>query len=260
MKGGIVLVTYVVANRKGGVGKSTTSAALFNWLERSGKRTVLIDLDSQCNVSYAFGVDVAADPDIATIADVFSGKMGIGDVVQPTHTVYGKIVPAAEILVDYDNGTEKINVNLKTALKTVENDFDYCVLDAPPSLGRLTVSAMLAADQLIIPALADIFSVQGLNSMVKILESVRQYNDITVAGILLTRNNDRLILTKALTEMLDDVASEMGSKVFKSSIREGVAVREAMAQQIGLFEYDSALRSNVAKDYDAFIRELMGVK
>lgn len=251
--------TYVIANRKGGVGKSTTAAALFNWLERTGKRTLLIDLDSQCNVSYAFGIDVVANQDLATIADVFSGKVSIKDVMRPTNTVFGFIVPAAESLVDFDNGSEQIKIDLKTALSVVSRRFDYCIIDAPPSLGRLTVSALLAADYLIIPALADIFSVQGLNSMVRIVETVQQHNKLLVAGILLTRNNDRLVLTKALTEMLEEIAEDMQSKVFKATIREGVAVREAMAQQIGLFEYDPSLKSNVAKDYDSFIRELLEV-
>lgn len=252
--------TYVFANRKGGVGKSTTAAAVFNWLERSGKRALLVDLDSQCNVSYAFGVDVLANPDIVTIADVFSGKAYMKDAMQKTNTVWGQIVPASEGLVDYDNGSEPFKIDLKTALSSVSHKFDYCIIDAPPSLGRLTVAALLASNYLVVPAFADMFSVQGLNNMVNIVKTVQQHNDIKVAGILLTRNNERLVLTKAVTEMLEEIAGEMKSKVFNTTIREGVTVREAMAQQVGLFEYDATLKSNVAKDYDSFVKELLEVK
>lgn len=252
--------TYVIANRKGGVGKSTTAAAVFNWLERSGKRALLVDLDSQCNVSYAFGVDVLANPDIVTIADVFGAKASMKDAMQKTNTVWGQIVPASEGLVDYDNGSEPFKTDLKTALSSVSRSFDYCIIDAPPSLGRLTVAALLSSDYLVVPAFADMFSVQGLSNMVNIVKTVQQHNNkIKVAGILLTRNNERLVLTKAVTEMLEEIAGEMKSKVFKTTIREGVTVREAMAQQVGLFEYDATLKSNVAKDYDSFVKELLEV-
>ena len=253
------MVVFVVANRKGGVGKSTTASAIFNWLERAGNKTLLVDLDSQSNVSYAYGIDVIANPDILTIADVFSGDSTLQKVMQ-SKSDYGYVVPAGEKLVDYDDGTEKFKVDLKSALKSVSADFDFCVIDAPPSLGRLTVASLVAGDYLVIPAQADIFSVQALNKMKKIIETVREVNDISVSGILLTRNNDRLVLTKALTDVLNEVAKNLGTKIFKSTIREGVAVREASAQQIGLFDYDVKLKTNVAKDYDNFIRELVEVK
>ena len=251
--------TYVFANRKGGVGKSTSASAVFNWLERAGHKTLLVDLDSQANVSYSYGIDVIANPDVITIANVFAGEASLQDAIQQK-SKYGYIVPAHEVLFDYDNGTEKIKTDLKTALNSVAKNFDYCIIDAPPSLGRLTVSALLSGDFLVIPVQADIFSVQGLNSMLKILKNVHQYNQIKVSGILLTRNNERLLLTKALTELLEEVAKNLDTKIFKNSIREGVIVREASAQQVGLFDYDANLKSNVAKDYDSFIRELMEVK
>ena len=250
--------TYVFANRKGGVGKSTSASAVFNFLEHAGHKTLLVDLDSQANVSYSYGIDVVANPDILTIADVFAGSASLKDVIQKK-SEYGFIVPAHEVLFDYDNGTEKIKTDLKTALNSVAKDFEYCVIDAPPSLGRLTVSALLSGDYLVIPAQADIYSIQGLNSMAKIVKSVQQHNNIKVSGILLTRNNERLLLTKALTDLLEEVAKNLDSKVFKTSIREGVIVREASAQQMGLFDYDTSLKSNVAKDYNNFIHELMGV-
>ena len=272
MKGGLILVCYVVANRKGGVGKSSTSSALFNWFEcqfndhknhkyhnHTDSKVLLIDLDSQCNVSFSLGIDVVATSNITTIADVFAGTSTL-EKAMIQHSENGYIVPGSELLTDYDNGTEDFKVDLKTALKSISKKFQYCIIDAPPSLGRLTVSALLAGDELIIPSQADIYSVQGLNSMIKILESVQEYNKIHVAGILLTRNNERLLLTKMLTELLDEKAKELNTKIFKSSIREGVAIREASAQQIGLFDYDPKLKSNVAIDYDNFIRELLEVK
>lgn len=251
---------FVFANRKGGVSKSTSCGALFNWLERfgNGKKSVLIDLDSQCNISFAFGIDTFAS-DIPTIVDVFTGNASLSDIMHQ-HSKNGYIVAGSEMLIDYDSGKKDFKVRLESALKSVAKQFDYCIIDAPPSLGRLTVSALLASDKVVIPSQADIYSLQALNSMTKILQSVQQYNKITIAGILLTRHNERLILSKTLTELLDSKAKELGTKVFRSTIREGVAVREASAQQIGLFDYDPHLKSNVAKDYDSFCREFLEVK
>lgn len=266
------MITVATVNRKGGVGKSVTSSAIFSWCMRflsgrsskkfskksSMKKALLIDLDSQCNVSYAFGIDVMASPDILTIANVFAGECSLNEAIIEKSKC-GFIVPANENLVDYDNGTEAFKVDLKSALESVSKEYDFCIIDAPPSLGRLTISALLASDYVIIPAQADIYSVQGLNSMVKILQSVQQHNKIKVAGILLTRNNERLLLTKAITDLIEDIAKRLNTRIFKTSIREGVVVREASAQQVGLFDYDVNLKSNVAKDYDAFIRELLEV-
>ncbi len=253
------MVCIVISSRKGGSGKSCTSASLFSWIVNfTDKKALLIDTDSQSNSSYALGIDVVATPNITTIADVFAGNCTLEDAMQK-YGERGYIIPGHVSLVDFDNGRKDFKVNLKNELKSLSKKIDYVIIDTPPSLGKLTLTALLSGDKLVIPCQADVFSIQGINDMINILKIVYPHNKIKTAGILLTRNNERLLLTKMLSELFDEKAKELNSKVFKSTIREGVAVREAAAQQLGLFQYDPKLRTNVAQDYDRFAKELLGV-
>ena len=253
--------TYAFANRKGGCAKSVTTASVGNWLSLNGKKVIMLDLDSQCNLSYAVGFDTVANPDIKTMYDVLSGSVDALDAVQYiTADLFGggAIIPASESLASFDGGMEAMAVSLVDVVKRFSADYDYCLIDTPPSLGKLTVSALMASDEVIVPCMADIFHVQGVQALGKVIEAVKPYNaKLKVSGILLTRNNDRLVLTKKLTDMIDAVATSMNTKVFNAKIREGVVIREASACQMGLFTYDPTCKTTVASDYKEFILELL---
>ena len=253
--------TYVIANRKGGCGKSTTALALANWLIMNGKKVILLDLDSQCNLSYASGFDTAASPDMVTLYDVLSGTAKAQDAIRPMDSTLfggGSIIPASENLAAFDSGLETASVKLQDVVKAVSPDYDYCIIDTPLSLGKMTIAALMAANELVVPCMADIYNLQGVQALARVLDAVRPYNKrLKVAGILPTRNNDRLVLTKSLTDMITAVAQQMGTKVFDARIREGVAVREAAAQQMGIFTYDPKCRTSVVADYQKFIIELL---
>lgn len=264
--------SYAICNRKGGCGKSATAQAFSNWLSLNGFRTLLVDVDNQANTSYSMGYDTEANSDIVTMFDVLAGKASMKEVVQPVlkrlgngltaPDMYWSIAPAEEKLTVFDSGIMPVKTTLKDALQSVADDYDYCVIDTPLSKGLITTSALVASDEVIIPCVAEIYSVQGAQSIAKSIPAAMKYNPgLKVAGILITRHSDRLSIAKDITDMINATASMIGTKVFDTKIREGIAVREANAYRMGLFDYDVKRRSVASVDYEKFFNELMkGVK
>ena len=146
---------------------------------------------------------------------------------------------------------------LSEALEKVSENYDYCIIDTPPTLGVLTVNAMTAADYVIIPTTADIYAMQGFTQLYALIQNVRRYcnKGLKIAGILLTRYNDRQIISKTLKANIGRAAENLGTEVFKTYIREGVAVRETQLLQSDLFA--DAPKANVTQDYNNFINELL---
>ena len=161
----------------------------------------------------------------------------------------------------FDNGLLAIKVSLSDALKKVAGDYDYCVVDTPLSKSLITSSALNTADEVIITCVADIYSVQGAQHFAKSIVASKKYNSkLKVAGILITRHNDRLSIARDVSDMLKSTAKMIGTQVFDIRIREGVAVREANAYRMGLFDYDTKKRSVASIDYDKFFNILKGGK
>src|SRR5699024_1717721 len=126
---------------------------------------------------------------------------------------------------------------LMEALEKVSEKYDYCIIDTPPTLGILTVNALTAADYVIVPMTADIYALQGLTQLNALIQNVRRYcnKGLKIAGILLTRYNDRQIISKTLKTNIGQAAERLSTEVFKTYIREGVAVRETQLLQSDLF-------------------------
>lgn len=243
---------FAVINQKGGVGKSTTALALAAGLTARGFRTLLIDLDAQGNLTYSAG----AETDGRTAFDMLSDMDAGGAIL--TRASYD-LIPADSGLATADlvfaaTGKE---YRLREALEPLLPRYDYIVLDTPPALGILTVNALTTATAAIIPAQADIYSLQGIGQLYSTLEAIRKYTNpsLSVRGILLTRYNPRSILTRDMSELLEETADRLGTRVFDAKIREAVAVREAQAAREDIFTY--APKSNATQDYAAFIDELL---
>lgn len=245
---------FSVINQKGGVGKSTTALALAGGLTMRGFKTLLVDLDAQGNLSYTAGADVSG----ATSFDVLSGQ-NAALAIQPRALF--DLIPSDPGLATADlvfSSTGK-EYRLREALEPFYDQYDYIILDTPPALGILTINALTAATAAIIPAQADIYSLQGIGQLYSTLDAIKKYTNpsLSVCGILLTRYNPRAILSRDMAELLEETADRLGTKVFSSKIREAVAVREAQAAREDLFVY--APRSNAALDYTAFLDELLSV-
>lgn len=247
--------TLTIINQKGGVGKSTTAAALGAGLIRAGGRVLFIDLDPQGNLTYSLGADAAGMAG-ATALDVL---MKAADIKAAAIGASGaELVPSSPALAGADmtlTATGK-EYRLKEQLKPIAGDYDYCIIDTPPALGILTINALTAADAAIIPAQADIFSLQGIAQLYSTIDAVTQYTNpgLTVAGILLTRWSGRAIISRDITELLDDTAAKLHTRLFTAKIRECIAIKEAQAQRVNIFDY--APKSNATADYSEFVKEL----
>ncbi len=246
--------TIVLTNQKGGVGKTTTSAALAAGLAKKEKRVLAIDLDPQGNLGFSFGLDIengntlfeALKGDVP-IYDAIQRKSGI-DFIRSNILLSG----VAEVVK-----SEKRELLLKNLLAPVARFYDYIIIDTPPAFNVLTLNGYSAADYLIIPMSAEILSLVGLTQLRETYETIRKTvnPDLKVMGILMTSFDGRRGLSWEVKEMADGVAAQLGTKVFDTVIRSSVAVAEAPAHGENIIEY--APRSNAARDYKAFVEEVL---
>lgn len=241
-----------VAQQKGGTGKSTTAHAIGSGLSKQNKKVLYVDLDGQGNLSFTLGAAKSGK----TTLDLLMRRATAEEIIQ--HTSGGDVIPSGEDLAGADNLITAIGkeYRLKEALKPLAKKYDYIILDTPPALGILTVNALAAASEVIIPAQADVFSMQATAQIAETIQTIRQYcnPELQIDGILITRYNSRQILSREAVEMLAESAATFGTKVFQTRIRENVAIREAQISQQDIFSY--APRSNGAEDYNNLIQEI----
>mgnify|MGYP000147000468 FL=1 len=245
--------TVSVINQKGGVGKSTTAEMLVSALSLKGFKVLAIDLDAQGNLSYS----LAADLNSPTILEVLTEEISVKDAIKKARADVissNKALAGADAFIA-DTGKE---YRLKEALEKIAKNYDFCIIDTPPALGILTINALTASDSVIIPAQADIYSLQGIENLEETIKAVKKYcnPNLKIEGILLTRYNPRTILSREVSEMAEKLAEKLETKLFKAKIRDAVAVKEAQISQESLFKY--APKSNVTKDYEGFINEFLG--
>jgi chromosome partitioning protein len=250
------MATEIIAicNKKGGVAKTTTAHALGAGLSIKGYKTLLIDLDSQCNLSQAAGADLTR----AGAGEILRGEAAAADTVQGiTDTL--DIIPGGASLAraDIDITETGKEYRLKEKLADLLPGYSYVVADTPPALGILTINALTAAGHLIIPAQADYFSLQALEDLQSVLGVVRKYtnHNLHTMGILFTRHNPRTVFTRDLDEVITDTAAKLQTGVFSARIREAVAIKEAQASHEDIFTY--APKSKVTADYRQFVEEVL---
>lgn len=246
---------FVVANQKGGIGKSTTATNLAGILAQKAK-TLLIDADPQGNSTSTYEAKVE---DVATLYDVIidSDKLPIKDAIQ--HTDNGDIVASDPLLVKAEkmlDGDVEGFYRLKDALEALD-DYKYIVIDTAPSLNIILYNCLIAADKVIIPVTADAYSMQGIQQLYDTIMAVkrRQNRDLSIAGLLLVRYSGRSNLERETRENIEQVAKQMNTKLFKTVIRECVKTKEAQEQKKLLIDY--APKCNTCLDYVEFSQELL---
>ena len=248
--------TVTLSNQKGGVSKTTTTGALASGLSKKGFKVIAVDLDPQCNLSLGAGADILNMKQ--TLHDVFKGSAELQDIITETQMGYDLIVGGLSLAgADMEFTQTGREFMLKEALDSLRADYDYCVVDTPPTLGILTVNALTASDSVIIPLTADLYSIQGLSQLNLLIESVRKYSnkDLKISGLLITRHDERTNVSKALMDQITETAEKLGTRVFSKPIRNSVAVRESQVMRADLFT--EAPKANATVDYLEFIEEFM---
>ena len=244
-----------ITNQKGGVGKTTTAAALLSCLSQRGARVLGVDLDPQGSLGFSMGLDIEH---CATIYDVFRGVAEPADVIRSTDVcdvLPSNILLSAAEMEFNKPGREFL---LKAALSKVADGYDYILIDTPPALNILTVNAYVASDSLIIPMAPEVLSLLGVSQIKETIESVRSYYNsrLQVLGILLNRYNGRLNLSREMLELAQEIARQLNTRVFDSKIRSSVSVAEAPAHGQSINDY--APRSKPALDFAALCEEIAG--
>ncbi len=241
-------------NQKGGVGKTTSACAFCGGFAARGKRVLAIDLDPQGNLSFSLG----AEDDGATIHDVLTGKASIHEAIQSTKNC--DVIPSNILLsgVELELTSVGREYVLKEKLSSILKFYDYIVIDTPPALSILTVNAYTACNDLLIPMTPEILSLQGIAQLKDTIIAVRKYynKQLNLRGIILTKYNPRILLTKEVEELAAIVAEQMGTVVLNGKVSASVSVAEAPAHQLNLIKY--APRSKAAKDYLKLLGELYG--
>lgn len=242
-----------VINQKGGVGKTTTTLNIGAGLRAKGYKVLFIDLDAQGNMSFTFNANNSPLTSLEVLTKTATAK----EVIQ--QTPLGDIIPASPSLAGADNIITEIGkeYRLREALEPIKADYDYIIIDTPPALSILTINALTVSNSVIIPVQADTYSLQGLGGMADTINTVKQYCNpaLTIKGIVITRYNSRAILTRDITEYLEQTAKQFNTKVFNTKVRECIAIKEAQTVQQDLFTY--APKSNGAIDYNNLLLEIM---
>lgn len=246
----------VVANQKGGVAKTTTTGAIASILvKKYGYKVLCLDMDPQANLTDNSGTKQSAIMD-----DVLRGRVKISDYVVSTSTY--DILPSSISLAAMEqelSGVMGRECKLAEAISSDPelNRYDFILIDTPPSLSTLTVASLVAADEVIIPTTADLNASSGINQLGTIISGVKQYfnNNLKIHGIVFTRFDPRLNISKQINEVVDSLAGKLNTKVFSSSIRQSVNAPESAYMSVPIIEYNAS--STVAKDYMSLTEELL---
>ncbi len=252
---GTITRIIAIANQKGGVAKTTTAVNLSAWISMMGKKVLLVDTDPQGNATTGVGVD--KDQVINCIYDAIINEMPLRKIITSTAVDHLDLVPAtielagAEVELAGMEGREKI---LKQALAEIKMKYDFIFIDCPPSLGLLTINALVAAGALIIPIQCEYYALEGLGQLINTFKMVQQRlnPDLVLEGVLLTMFDGR---TNLAIQVVDEVKKYFKEKVYRAIVPRNVRLSEAPSYGKPVMVYDR--RSRGAEVYRELAKEVM---
>jgi chromosome partitioning protein len=248
-------VVYAIANQKGGVGKTTTTVNMGACVARDGRQTLLVDLDAQCNATVALGLAKDQTP---SSYDCLTGEVSVAEAARPAGPDNLWIVPANGDLAGASVELPRVKnfeTRLRDGLGPVRERFAYTLLDCPPSLGPVTVNALVAADKVIVPVQAEYLALEGLVQFLDTLKLIRRElnPNLDLAGVVITMHDDR---TRLAQDVERELREHLPARVFRTVIPRNIRVAEAPSYGIPVGEHDPA--SPGAKAYLALAEEVAG--
>jgi chromosome partitioning protein len=239
--------TIAVLSQKGGTGKTTTVRTLTDAFRRSGVRTLAVDLDPQGNLSDYFDLSPDVDP---TVADVLSGRATAEEAIHEDIVPANLTLAEAELMLGGKMGRE---LTLRRALQKLPDEYEVILVDCPPSLGLLTVNALVAADRALLNAEAQYFALQGVEQAMEVVELARDGLNpkLALLGVLLNRADMRTVHSR---EALGSLRERFGDEVFDTVVRSSIAYAESAERAVSILDY----RPDLGEDYVALADEVLG--
>lgn len=244
-----------VANKKGGIGKTTTATALAAGLIKRGYKVLMIDTDPQRNTTKVYRAQTEG---VATLYDIIFAGYKAKACIQ--HTEYGDIIASDENLENADTQImpgPKMYKYIRNAVNEIEHEYDFIIYDTPPKAGVLLGNVLMSCKYVITPCTCDAFGVQGIMDFYDIIKEYQEDNEVlTTLGLLIIKYKGRQTLTRDIEDNLLPVyAQDMETKIFNTKIRESVKCQEAQTLCVSIF--DHAPNCTTAIDYDAFVDEIL---